>query len=146
MLQSPPFWSARFAIVTTALLSTAACGDTPSDAALRDGTYSATTFRITRPGLSNADVRAAGGSLLLVITKDNRVTGALRIPASIAGTATDFVEQMDGTVEYSTELAKFNQTADTFVRDLVWQIGDRQLSVTNQTAGAAQFTIVLSRR
>lgn len=146
MRLSPPRCSARFAIVTTALLSTVACGDTPSEVAFRDGTYSATTFRITRPGLSDADVRAAGGSLLSVIEKDNRVTGALRIPASIAGTATDFVEQMNGTVENTTTQAKFNQTADTFVRDLVWQIGDRQLSVTNQTAGAAQFTIVISRQ
>jgi hypothetical protein len=122
------------------------CGDTgPTDAPSLAGTYAASVFRVTPSGQSQIDVLAQGGSLVLTIATDNSTTtGSLALPASIAGTP--FTASMAGTAIRTGSTVRFQQTADTFVRDLTFTVTANSFQATNQTAGSAAFTITLLRQ
>ena len=133
------------ALVTFASAWVSGCGsDSPSHPSSLAGTYVATVFRVTPTGESTIDVLAAGGSLSVTIASDNTASGSLSIPASVAGTP--FTASMAGTVVQSGSTVQFQQTADTFVRNLTFTIVGNTLQATSQVAGAGSFTITLTRQ
>jgi hypothetical protein len=67
----------------------------------------------------------------------------LSLPASIAGQ--DLVVSMAGTATQTGSTVRFEQTVDSFVRDLSFSIVGTTLQVQNQQAGSAAFTITLTR-
>lgn len=131
-------------VLAIALALFSACGKdstAPSDLV---GVYWATTFEVTLAGQSPIDVLAAGGSLQIQIATDNSTSGTLIVPASLNdGEAMD--ASMAGTAVQSDNRVVFQQSADTFVRDLTWSYDGSTLRVTNQTAGVGSFTITLTR-
>jgi UDP-N-acetylmuramyl tripeptide synthase len=123
----------------------AACGeDRAIDPNSIVGVYTATTFRATPTGAAEIDVLAQGGGLVISIGGSNATTGALTLPATITGTTTTQTS-MAGTAVRTGNGVRFDQTADTFVRDLNWTIATNALSVTNQTVGGVTYTILLTR-
>jgi hypothetical protein len=121
------------------------CGsDAPTQQASIAGAYAATVFRVTPTGQPPIDVLAQGGSLSVTIASDNTASGSLSLPASVAGTP--FSASMAGTVVQTGTTVKFQQTADTFVRDLTFNIVGNTLQTTDQVAGVGSFTITLTRR
>lgn len=110
------------ATACTIVLFSGGCGDLdapdPSDSLA--GTYVATVFNVTP-------------------------TGNLSIPASING-GTALSESMAGTATMTGTNVQFQQSADTFVRDLTWAFANNTLSVSNQTAGGAAQTLTLTRQ
>ena len=136
-----------FAVVllTLAGAGSSACGsDSPSQASSLAGVYTATVFRVTPTGQPPIDVLAQGGTLSITIASDNTASGTLSLPASVAGTA--FSASMAGTVVQTGTTVRFEQTADTFVRDLTFTVVGNTLQATNQVAGAGSFTITLTRQ
>jgi hypothetical protein len=136
----------QLALAAVAAVTTlSACGD---DGALEPdpilGAYTATTFRVTPAGESEIDVLAEGGSLSITIGTNFTTTGSLVLPASVTGDEA-LQESMAGVADREGNGVQFVQTADTFVRDLNWTVGDDTISVTNQSVGGASFTIVLTR-
>lgn len=136
----------RSALAAVAMLSAvAACGDDgvvdPDPVA---GTYTATTFRVTPPAATEINVLTEGGSLTIVIGANSTTTGTLNLPASVTG-GTPLQASMAGTVERNGNGVSFDQTADTFVRDLNWTVAGNTITVTNQSVGGASYTIVLTR-
>lgn len=123
----------------------AACGDDglidPDPIA---GVYTATTFRVTPSGAQERDVLAQGGSLKIIIGTNNTTTGTLNVPAVVTGNVA-IQESMVGTVERNGNGVTFEQTADTFVRDLNWTVVNNTIAVTSQSVGGATWTIVLAR-
>lgn len=111
------------------------------------GTWVATRFVVTPAGQAPIDVLAAGGSLTITIAPNFTTSGALTIPASV-NRGVPFTASMDGTASYTSSAARitFTQAADTFVRDLTWNYTVSDLSVTNQTAGNASYTVTLTRQ
>jgi hypothetical protein len=108
------------------------------------GTYVATTFQATLDGLGAINVLTAGGSLTVTVSANNSLNGTLHLPASLAGE--DFTASMTGTMVAAGVGVSLQQSADSFVRDLIWTVGTNTLSVTNQRAGTATFTITLTRQ
>ena len=132
-------------LLTLATGWSSACGsDSPSQPSSLAGVYTATVFRVTPTGQSPIDVLAQGGSLSITIASDNTATGTLSLPASIAGTA--FSASMAGTVVQTGTTVRFEQTTDTFVRDLTFTVVGNTLQATNQVAGVGSFTITLTRQ
>lgn len=122
------------------------CGDAdtePSDSVV--GSYVAIVFRVTPTGQPLIDVLAAGGSLTITISSNNTTTGNLNLPSSVTGGA-PFVASMVGTVSVTSSTVEFQQSVDSFVRDLTWERAGSTLLVTNQAAGSAAYTITLSRQ
>lgn len=122
----------------------AGCSD-PTRPEAPFGTFEATTFLVTPPGEPAIDVLAQGGSLTLAFSASNAVIGTLSVPASVTG-GQPIVADMDGTVVRSGNTIELQQSADTFVRDLTWTVGESTLTVVNQSAGSGTFTITMTRQ
>jgi hypothetical protein len=131
-----------------ALVAVVGCGsddpDPVSPPLVPAGTYVATTFQATPDGLGAINVLTAGGSLTVTVNANNSVNGTLTLPASVAGAP--FTASMSGVVVAAGVGVSLQQSEDSFVRDLIWTVGTNTLSVTNQRAGAAVFTITLTRQ
>jgi hypothetical protein len=130
-------------LLGTLLVGLAACNTTTDVEGELTGTYTATIFEITPEGESKIDVLAAGGSLQLIINDENRVTGQLVLPASIEG---GINAPMIGTAIISGSTVNFEQTSDTFVRDLNWTRTGTSLTVENQIRNGTAYTVTLTRQ
>ncbi len=123
----------------------AACGD---DGAIDPdpiaGTYTATTFRVTPSAATEINVLEQGGNLTIVIGANNATTGTLNLPSVVTG-GNALQASMAGTIERDGNGVTFDQTADTFVRDLNWTFTGNTITATNQSVGGASWTIVLTR-
>ena len=138
--------SFRTVLLGTALIaSTAACGDDPTSPNPLNGTYTATTLRVTPDGQPEIDILAEGGTLSLTLSGQNTVAGSLFIPASATG-GEAFTANMAGTVVRTGNTVRFDQDADNFVRDLTWTVSNGSLTVVNQAAGNARFTATLMKQ
>lgn len=123
-----------------------ACGDDASTSSPPlAGTYRATVFRITPNAQPTIDVLPQGGALTLTINADRSTTGSLTVPASVTG-GQPLTASMAGTATQTGATLRVQQTADTFVRDLTWTVTANALTVTDQQAGGARFTITLARQ
>ncbi len=135
----------RIALTVFASATVLGCGsDTPTEVPTLAGTYQASTFQVTPTGQSTIDALSQGAVLSVVIAANNATTGTLTLPASVTGDVA-LTASMAGTAVRTGANVAFQQSADTFVRDLTWTLGATTLAVTDQTAGGARFTIVLTR-
>lgn len=135
----------QIAIAYTLGVTIAACGgDLSVEPGSVVGTFGATIFRVTPSGKPQIDVLAQGGSLSISVTAKNVTTGQLSLPASVAGSAV--LAPMTGEAIITGNTVRFQQTADTFVRDLTWSVGRDTLQVSNQSVGSATYTITLVKR
>lgn len=133
----------RRRVLLPALVSLSAvlsCGTEPSDVF---GNWVATTFVVTPTGQAAIDLIPSGGTLAINIDEDNFTTGQLNVPA-VAGQPA-FQADMAGSAIVTETAVVFQQSADTFVRDLTWTRGTMVLTVTNQSVGGASYTITLTR-
>jgi len=143
--------NARFLTRVLALVAVVGCGGSDTSSPGKNspgvlvGSYVATTFQVTPDGQGLIDVLAQGGSLTIVLGSDNSVAGTLQIPASATG-GQAVTASLSGTVSVSGNTVVIQEAGDTFVRNLTWTVGTNTLSVTNQHAGIAVFTIVLTRQ
>jgi hypothetical protein len=124
----------------------AGCGgeDTTGPGGLQLGTYTATTFSVTPAGQAPINVLGEGGSLVITIQAGGTTTGSLTVPGTITGGA-PFVASMAGTVTETSLTVTFEQTADSFVRDLTWSRQGQIIAVTNQLVAGTSYTIALQR-
>lgn len=136
----------RLPLAFTTAGTLAACGSDSSTGTTQiAGNYSATTFLVTPTGQPTINVLPQGGTLSIAIASNNSTSGTLSLPASVTGDA-PFTASMAGTAVRTGNTVKFQQSADTFVRDLTWTVNGNALQVSDQTAGSASFTITLTRQ
>lgn len=140
------FLANRIAGAVILLSASSACGgdDPTPPASTVAGNYVATVFTVTPNGQAPIDVLASGGSLTISISSANVSSGQLNLPASVTGGA-PIVASMAGTATVTGATVQFTQSADTFVRNLTWNRSSSGLTVTAQSAGAASFTITLTK-
>jgi hypothetical protein len=148
LLRRPLRRSTAMLLALCSLAWSAGCGGSdPSPTQIETpsivGNYTATTFQLTLTGQLAVDVLKAGGSLSLSIAADNSTSGTLSLSPSITGSP--FTADLTGTAVQSGNTVHFQQTADTFVRDLTFTVSGNTLQATNQAAGLGTFTIVLTR-
>jgi hypothetical protein len=138
-----PSSTVRRLLAASLLFAVTACSSS-TDANPLAGTYVATTFQVTPTGETMIDVLAYGGTLGITIANDNTTSGALFIPASLAGAA--FTESMAGTAVQTGNTVGFTQVSQTFVRYLTFTINGSTLQTVNQSLNGAMFTVVLTRQ
>jgi hypothetical protein len=97
----------------------AACGgDDPTDSPpVLAGSYVATQFLVTPTGQAAINVLTSGGSLVITIATSGATSGSLVVPASLTGGQSETIA-MSGAAVRSGNTVTFQQTADSFVRDL----------------------------
>jgi hypothetical protein len=128
-------------LMSVAVLAAACDSTEPGSIA---GTYEATSFVVTETGEAPVDVLAEGGGLTITIAADNSTTGTLTIPASLTG-GTDINLSMTGTALRHGDVVHFEQTADSFVRDISWAIEGNNLVGVFTNAGVT-VAITLTRQ
>lgn len=104
-------------------------------------TYHAIAWTITEAGVET-DALAAGATLEMGLTEDGRVSGTLFMPAAI-NNGVDLTADMGGTYTISQDILRFAQTADTFVRDVAWDVDGQQL-VADEVVDGADVLLILS--
>ena len=134
----------RRLLAASLLLAVTACGSSSTDANPLAGSYVATTFQVTPTGESMIDVLAYGGTLGITIANDNRTSGTLFVPASLAGEI--ITESMAGTAVLTGNKVAFTQSSNTFVKALTFTINGSTLEAMNQSLNGARFDVVLTRQ
>jgi hypothetical protein len=128
------------ALSTTAL---AGCGDaTGIDSGRLVGDWTATTFRLS-DATGSEDVLRSGGYIDLRLFNDGTTTGEVFVPGDRA--ANDFFERLDGTWRRSGNGVVFDHRADTFLRDMRFELRRDEL-VGDEVFDGARITVVLSPR
>ena len=108
----------------------AGCSDAVSPESLA-GTYAATEFTLS--GEVSGDVLAAGGSLSITLNADGTTSGSVFVPAAL-NDGQDFNASLVGTFTLTDGSVTFTQDADTFVRDITWQVDGIRLRGACQTS------------
>ncbi len=125
-------------------LGLAACGSdgfTPTTETVA-GAYTATTFTITST-TPPTDALAEGLTLEITLDSDGTTTGRLFLPGG-GDNGTDIDEDLAGTWTLDGVSVRFDQNADTFVRDAVFVAGEGTLTAEG-TFGDTSVRVVLTR-
>jgi len=131
-------------LLATAVIAVAtACADDPNvPAAGVPGEYHATTFTVSSGGPA-VNLLASGASLTMTLFPDHTTTGRLVVPAAVAGgIAVD--ESLAGTWRQSNDTVHFDESADTFVRDVPFVVRGNSLGAAYTTPGG-QLLVTLSK-
>ena len=129
------------AVLAGNLLLAAGCSEAVSPEGLA-GTYVATEF--TLAGQVSGDVLAAGGNLSITLNTDGTTTGSLFVPAAL-NDGEDFNASLAGTFTVTDGSITFTQDADTFVRDIMWEVDGTRLRGAGTFSGVT-ITVVLTRQ
>lgn len=139
----------RFAHLRSTLLAAAAavplaCGSDPVEPAIAElaGAYATIEFTVTEGG-ATANLRQQGATLELVLAADRSVTGRLFIPDGDENGG-DLDASMAGTWTVQGDVVRFQQTADTFVRDMPFTVTEVGLR-GDATFGGARVVVALQR-
>jgi hypothetical protein len=127
-------WRTVFTVFVGVL---AGCSDNNDPAPFEDiaGSYISTTFTVTRVGGSPENALLAGALITIQLDPDGTTRGELEIPFRITR-GEPVNESMTGTATRNGNTLRFDQTADTFVRDIVWTIGPGTVSGSYSNAEA----------
>jgi hypothetical protein len=111
------------------------------------GTYTASTTKsgsslnVTESGFT-FNALQQGATISLKLNADGTSSGTLHIPASLSETGADDDENLAGTWSLSGEHVTLTESADTFVRDIVFTANGKTL-VGTQTSDGTTVNAVL---
>ena len=108
------------------------------------GNYTATSFIVTQSGQQPVNVLASGGSLTVNIAADSSTTGTLSLPAGFLGGPGGTASMSGKIMRLPDGNFQFQQSENTFVRQLVWQQFTDALVSTSFLANT-QFQITLRK-
>lgn len=106
------------------------------------GVYLATTFTTVTNAVST-DRLAAGASLSITLNSDWSTTGQLLVPDGNAD-GSDFIASMAGTWTLGGTTVTFHQAADTFVREMEFEISGNTL-VGDEIFGDTRVVVTLTK-
>jgi hypothetical protein len=128
----------------TLLLGLASCGGDGFSPTVDSvaGTYQATTFTFT--GASTpTDLLAMGASVTIILAPDGTTSGRMFVPGVGAGGG-DLDADLAGTWALTGAAVTFDQSADTFMRDLPFTVEPSRLR-TRGTFDAETVVLVLTK-
>ena len=118
-----------------------ACGDESTEPSAIAGTYTATSFQVIQNG-TTTNVLTAGGTVTLQLSASGTTSGHIHVPA-VAGQPV-FDADLSGTWSIDDDELRLQHTADTFLRDMVFEVDDDQL-IGEQTFGNVRILIELTK-
>jgi hypothetical protein len=108
------------------------------------GSYTATSFVVTPAGQPSVNVLASGGSLAINIAADSTTSGLLSLPAGVLSPTGGTADMAGRITRLSDGTFKFNQSANSFINQLVWQQFTDAL-VSTSLLSNTQFQITLRK-
>ena len=139
--------SQRLAALLLGTLWSAGCVNTQTGAEETvTGTFVATILTVTLSGGSPVDALAAGGSMHVTVNEDGTTSGSLSLPASVTGGAAVSLN-LEGTAVITGLTVRFNTTADSFMRSVIFSRQSELLLIAdNQAVAGTAYTIALLRQ
>jgi hypothetical protein len=130
-------------VLAPALLLASACENSLSiEPDVLAGSYTATSFVVTQTGQPAVDVLAKGGSLRIDIAVDSTTTGLLSLPAGVLSPTGGTADMTGRITRLSDGTFKFNQSANSFINQLIWQqFTDALVSTTFLSNTQFQITL-----
>jgi hypothetical protein len=124
-------------------VGTAACSD-PNDGI--SGNYVASEATLTTGG-EEVDLIDEGLAIGITLTQAGTTSGLMTIPASRSESGELETLSLAGTYEYDAEAgtATFDHAADTFIRDVTWEVDGSDLRATF-TSDEGELAVTLERR
>lgn len=122
----------------------AACGDEGFEPTVDSvaGTYHATAFTFNG-GSGTIDLLAAGASVTITLASDGTTAGRMFVPGVAAGGG-DLNADLAGTWTLSGATVRFDQAADTFMRDVPFTVAPSRLQAQG-TFDAEVVVLVLTK-
>jgi hypothetical protein len=122
------------------------CSDSADPSSGVSGTYQATELTLT-DGSGNTDFLAAGAEVSIVLTPTGTTTGSLVVPAAYSESGLEETYSLTGTYAYDADAraVTFDQAADTFLRDITWEVDGRELHGTLAVDLGSTLTATLER-
>ncbi len=93
--------------------------------------------------MQTTDALAAGATLTITLNANGTTTGSLLIPASL-NNGTSFTANLTGSFRLMGATVQFDQTADTFIRDMDFMLVGGRLE-GNRTFSGTTINLVLTR-
>ena len=134
----------RLALVPALALASACGVETAIQPDVLAGNYTATSFIVTQSGQAPVDVIAKGGSMTINIAADSTITGTLVLPAGVPNSQAGTANMAGKALPRSDGTLRFEQTAETFVKSLIWQRFTDALVSTSLLVNT-QFQITLRK-
>lgn len=107
------------------------------------GSYEASVFSLTEGGNTD-DLLAQGASILLTLKADGSTSGRLFVPDGNED-GSDFDADLGGTWTLSGSQVSFDHPADTFIRDMSFEVDGTRLR-GEASFDSAVLRVVLERR
>ena len=135
----------NLSFLAVALVAAVACSDSFQPSVNNvSGVYQAQSFTTT-DNTGTHDWIAAGASLELLLTPRGTSSGQLIVPDTTASGGF-LIALLIGSWTLAGDIIKFDQAADTFVRDLAW-IATKDRLTADQTLGTGtRIRVVLTRQ
>lgn len=123
---------------------TACGGDDPFSPTVETvtGSYEASTFTLTTTG-GTTNLLAAGSTVSVTLAADGSTSGRLFVPGG-AENGEDFDADLTGTWTLTGSTVTFDQSADTFIRDVEFTAGRNQLTSEGTFSGST-IRLVLTK-
>ncbi len=127
-------------------LTLAGCSDSTDPPASVSGNYVATELTVTDGG-GATDLLAAGAEVTIVLTATGTTTGTMVVPAAYSESGLDETYSLAGTYLYDANAGTvtFDQAADTFLRDMTWEVSGSELHGTLVVEVGTTLTATLER-
>jgi hypothetical protein len=121
-----------------------ACGDDSFSPTVETvtGTYTASTFTLTTTS-STTNLLVGGSTVSVTLAADGTTTGRLFIPGG-AENGADFDADLTGTWTLTGSTVTFDQSADTFIRDVEFIAGKNRLTSEGTFSGTT-IQLVLAK-
>lgn len=109
------------------------------------GKYSTTTFTLTKDNDQPIDMFELGSYVNIELHSDNTCTGVFFVPDTM-GLSPDGEQSYDlqGTFSVENDTLKFNQNADTFIRNIKWKATNLSLIGKYETS-SVKVELTLSK-
>lgn len=133
----------RSLAVAVAAVAAAACSDDTASGEGVVGGYRATTLTQVENG-QRTNVLSQGAKLTMTLAADGTTTGTFIIPAALTESGTPDTLSLAGTYAYDAERQEvtFDQEADTYLRDVTWNVDGRRLTSTFGDGGTSIETVL----
>lgn len=132
----------RLALLPALALAVSCENSVSIDPDVLAGNYVATSFIVTPTGQAPIDVLAKGGSLTINIAADSSTTGMLSLPAGVLSTTGGTADMAGSITRLIDGSYKFNQSANSFIKQLTWQqFTDALVSTTFLSNTQFQITL-----
>lgn len=99
--------------------------------------------RVVATGADAADFLAEGGGLSLTLSLGRMTNGTFVVPATVSASGQEETFDLTGTYTFEDTVVRFDQVADTLIRDVDWTYVENILRATGSFDGTTIEAVLI---